>query len=313
MPSLPSGTVTFLFSDIEGSTTLLKRLGDVAYAELLATHRRLMREIFAGFGGQEIDTQGDAFFYSFSRARDGVGAAVEVQRAHAKASWPAGEEVRLRIGLHTGEPAVGDEGYTGMDVVRASRISALGRGGQVLLSDTTRAIVAVDLPDGVELRAVGEHRLRDIDRPEPLSELVISGVRVTPSQEPERVRPVHGVGPPALEGVEPPGWPFDEGSVLPSWVAGKARRLIPNNVGARDVIEERVMDAITRAFEARGKAGRPERGQPPPMPPTPPSARSVADEIGRLRELRDAGALTEDQYARAVDRALDGPDRSRAD
>jgi class 3 adenylate cyclase len=179
MPNLPSGTVTFLFSDIEGSTSLLKRLGDATYAELLATHRRLMRETFGGFGGQEIDTQGDAFFYSFPRARNAVAAAVEVQRAHARAKWPGEVAVRLRIGLHTGEPAVGDEGYTGLDVVRASRLAAIGRGGQVLLSDTTRAIVADDLPEGVVMRALGERPLRDIERPEPLTELVIPDVEVT--------------------------------------------------------------------------------------------------------------------------------------
>ena len=193
MPNLPTGTVTFLFSDIEGSTTLLKRLGDAGYADLLATHRRLMRETFAGHGGTEIDTQGDAFFYSFPRARDAVAAAVAVQRAHATGAWPEDVAVRLRIGLHTGEPAVGDEGYTGLDVVRASRLAAIGRGGQVLLSETTRAIVADDLPDGVRMRSLGERPLRDIERPEPLSELVIPDVTVTEGRpdgpEPREARP----------------------------------------------------------------------------------------------------------------------------
>ena len=298
MPSLPTGTVTFLFSDIEGSTMLLKRLGDAAYAELLATHRQLMRETFAGFGGQEIDTQGDAFFYSFPRARDGVAAAVEVQRAHAKAGWPNEVDVRLRIGLHTGEPAVGDEGYTGLDVVRASRISALGRGGQVLLSDTTRAIVAADLPEGVELRPVGERQLRDIDRPEPLSELIISGVPVTPAAAADNAEPAS-----AADG--PPPWPFDGEDDLPSWMTGAARRFMPGADRTRDLIEERVMGAITRAFDAKRQG--PNRGHhaSPTVPPAPPG-RSVADEIGRLRGLRDAGALTDEQYARAVDRAVDG-------
>ena len=174
--TLPSGTVTFVFSDMAGSTALLKQLGDTEYATLLAVHRRLVREIFAAHEGQEIDTQGDAFFYSFVRARQAVAAAVEVTRAHAKGTWPGGVEVRIRLGLHTGEPAVGDEGYTGLDVVRASRIAATGAGGQVLLSDTTRAIVAGDLGDGVELRPLGERQLKDIDLPEPIFELVIDGV-----------------------------------------------------------------------------------------------------------------------------------------
>jgi class 3 adenylate cyclase len=296
MPNLPSGTVTFLFSDIEGSTTLLKALGDERYAELLTTHRRLMRETFAGFGGQEIDTQGDAFFYSFPRARDAVAAAVAVQQAHAKAAWPNDVAVRLRIGLHTGEPAVGDEGYTGLDVVRASRLAAIGRGGQVLLSDTTRAIVADDLPDGVTMRSLGERPLRDIERPEPLTELVIPDVQVS---EATAVQPSDGLKP-AL----PPE--------LPDWLAGPARRFLPGGDRTRDVIERRVMDAITQAFE-QGDARRSDRGrrrdrdldgprQPNPDPAS--GARSVADEIDRLRALRDSGALTEEQYARAVDRVL---------
>ena len=183
--TLPSGTVTFVFSDMAGSTALLKQLGDTEYATLLAVHRRLVREIFAAHEGQEIDTQGDAFFYSFVRARQAVAAAVEVTRAHAKGTWPGGVEVRIRLGLHTGEPAVGDEGYTGLDVVRASRIAATGAGGQVLLSDTTRAIVAGDLGDGVELRPLGERQLKDIDRPEPIFELVIDGVASSPASAPE--------------------------------------------------------------------------------------------------------------------------------
>jgi class 3 adenylate cyclase len=291
MPHLPTGTVTFLFSDIEGSTALLKRLGDEPYAELLATHRRLMRETFAGFGGQEIDTQGDAFFYSFPRARDAVAAAVAVQRAHTRARWPGDEAVRLRIGLHTGEPAVGEEGYTGLDVVRASRLAAIGRGGQVLLSDTTRAIVADDLPEGVSLRSLGEQPLRDIERPEPLSELIISDVSVTP---PSTDRPET---PPDTRLQRSSGAPD-----LPGWILGPARHFIPGDEKTRDLIERRVLDSITKAFEdgASRRRRRQDRDVEPPEPPGP----SMADEIDRLRSLRDAGALTEEQYARAVDRVV---------
>jgi len=246
MPNLPSGTVTFLFSDIEGSTSLLKRLGDATYADLLATHRRLMRETFGSFDGQEIDTQGDAFFYSFPRARNAVAAAVEVQRAHAKAKWPEDVNVRLRIGLHTGEPAVGDEGYTGLDVVRASRLAAIGRGGQVLLSDTTRAIVADDLPEGVAMRALGERPLRDIERPEPLTELVITDVEVTePPESPAASAEVGG--PNALPSPpQIPGAPD-----LPEWIASSARRWLPGGERTRDLIEQRVMRSIEEAFEAK--------------------------------------------------------------
>ena len=174
--SLYTGTVTFLFSDVEGSTDLLKRLGEGAYATVLEQHRRIVREAFSARDGREIDTQGDAFFYAFARARDAVAAAVSAQRALAGHAWPDDVEVRVRMGLHTGEPAVGDEGYTGMDVVRAARIAAVGRGGQVLLSETTHALVGPDLPDRVTARPLGEQRLKDVERPEPLHELIIDGV-----------------------------------------------------------------------------------------------------------------------------------------
>jgi len=184
MPNLPSGTVTFVFTDIEGSTALLKRLGD-RYAELLTQHRRLLRETFAAYDGQEIDTQGDAFFFSFPRARQAVAAAVEAQRAHAEATWPDGVDVRVRMGLHTGEPLVGEEGYTGLDVVRAARIAGSGRGGQVLLSETTRALVGPNVPDGVAVRGLGSHQLKDLDEPEPIYELVDAGLAADEPPEPE--------------------------------------------------------------------------------------------------------------------------------
>jgi class 3 adenylate cyclase len=172
MSGLPSGTVTFVFSDIEGSTTLLKTLGD-RYVEVLSAHRRLMRECFTARGGVEIDTQGDAFFFAFPRARDAVAAAVEAQRLHAKHVWTDGLTVRVRMGLHTGEPAVGSEGYLGIDVVRAARLCTVGRGGQVLLSETTRALVGSSLPGGVSVHTLGERILKDIDEPERIFELDI--------------------------------------------------------------------------------------------------------------------------------------------
>jgi class 3 adenylate cyclase len=174
MTTLPSGTVTFVFSDIEGSTELLKRLGE-RYAELIAEHRRIVRETFGAHSGVEIDTQGDSFFFAFARARDAVAAAVETQRAHAEQAWPGGETVRVRMGLHTGEPAVGAEGYLGVDVVRAARLAATGRGGHVLLSETTRALLGSSLPDGVSVHALGERQLKDIDEPERIYELAIEG------------------------------------------------------------------------------------------------------------------------------------------
>jgi class 3 adenylate cyclase len=180
---LPAGTVTFVFTDIEGSTGLLKRLGE-DYAKLIADHRQLVRDTFERHQGIEIDTQGDSFFFAFARARDAVAAAVELQRAHAEHEWPGGASVRVRMGLHTGEPAVGDEGYLGVDVVRAARLSATATGGNVLLSETTRALLGSSLPEGVSVHPAGERRLKDIDEPERVFELSIDGVAVTQSPTP---------------------------------------------------------------------------------------------------------------------------------
>jgi class 3 adenylate cyclase len=159
--TLPGGTVTFLFTDIEGSTRLLQELGD-DYRQVVVDHRRLLRDVFAAAGGQEVDTQGDAFFYSFRRARDAVRGAVDGQRALAAHEWPGGGEVRVRMGLHTGEPHVGDEGYVGLDVVRAARICSAGYGGQILVSETTRALIGNDLPDGVSVLDLGKQNLKDV-------------------------------------------------------------------------------------------------------------------------------------------------------
>jgi class 3 adenylate cyclase len=165
--SLPAGTVTFLFSDIEGSTRLLQQLGD-DYARVESAHRRIMRESCTGAGGHEIDRQGDAFFFSFPRARDAVAGAVAAQRALATTDWPDGIEVKVRMGVHTGEPSVGDEGYLGLDVVRAARIGAAAHGGQILVSETTKAL----LGSAAELKQVGEHTLKDMDHPERLYQVV---------------------------------------------------------------------------------------------------------------------------------------------
>jgi class 3 adenylate cyclase len=175
MSTLPTGTVTFVFTDVEGSTALLKRLGE-QYRELLSTHRRLIRETFSARVGVEIDTQGDAFFFAFPRAREALAASVEAQRAHARHDWPSGANVRVRMGVHTGEPAVGEEGYHGLDVVRAARICTIGRGGQVLLSETTRALVGDELPARVSVHSLGERHLKDIDEPVRIYALDIEGV-----------------------------------------------------------------------------------------------------------------------------------------
>jgi predicted ATPase/class 3 adenylate cyclase len=157
---LPSGTITLLFTDIEGSTRLLHELGE-RYADVLAEHRRVLREAFSRRGGVEVDTQGDAFFVVFARASDAVAAAGDAQDALA------GGPVRVRIGVHTGEPVVTEEGYVGTDVHRAARIMGAGHGGQVLLSETTQRL----LDSTAELRDLGEHRLKDLSAPQHLYQL----------------------------------------------------------------------------------------------------------------------------------------------
>ena len=213
MPALPSGTVTFVFSDVEGSTALLKRLGD-RYDEVISEHRRLMRERFTEHGGVEIDTQGDAFFFAFARARDAVTAAVEAQRAHAEHEWPDGVAVLVRMGLHTGEPAVGSEGYLGLDVVRAARLCTAGSGGHVLLSETTRALIGSSLPEGVSVFPLGERRLKDIDDPERVFELEIEGA-IQPKA------PVRAA-PPADED----DWGTDVGARLAQRIEARVRRSV---------------------------------------------------------------------------------------
>ncbi|TMK80434.1 MAG: adenylate/guanylate cyclase domain-containing protein [Actinobacteria bacterium] len=161
MASLPGGTVTFLFTDIEGSTRLLQELGD-RYGDVVRDHRQLLREHLGEHGGTEVDTQGDAFFYSFPRSKDAVAGAVAAQRALVEHDWPDGAQVLVRMGLHTGEPSVGEEGYLGLDVVRAARICSAGHGGQILLSETTRALLGNQLPEGVSVVDLGEQNLKDI-------------------------------------------------------------------------------------------------------------------------------------------------------
>jgi predicted ATPase/class 3 adenylate cyclase len=158
MRALPSGTVTFLFTDVEGSTRLLQELGD-AYADVLSEHRGVLRDAFARHNGVEVDTQGDAFFVAFARASDALAAARDSTKA-------LDGPVRVRVGVHTGEPLVTEEGYVGIDVHRAARIAAAGHGGQVLVSQSTR-----DLVGGDGLRDLGEHRLKDLTAPERIYQL----------------------------------------------------------------------------------------------------------------------------------------------
>ena len=162
----PQGSVTLLFSDIEGSTQLLHALGPQRYTASLALHRQLLREAFARRGGYEVDEEGDAFFVAFGSAQDAVAAAADAQRALAGAEWPEERPIRVRIGLHTGTPAVDPPKYVGLDVHKAARIMAAGHGGQTLLSGSTR-----ELAEGCEARELGEFRLKDFDEPVRLFQL----------------------------------------------------------------------------------------------------------------------------------------------
>ena len=175
MRELPTGTVTLLFTDIEGSTRLLQRVGE-HYSGLLEACRSLLHAAFLQFGGHEVDTQGDACFVAFARANDAVAAAVAGQSAIFTHAWPDGVTVRVRMGLHTGEPQRSAESYVGLDVHYAARIMSAGHGGQVLLSQTTRDLVAYGLPEGVSLLDLGWHRLKDLQQPGQLFQLAIAGL-----------------------------------------------------------------------------------------------------------------------------------------
>jgi predicted ATPase/class 3 adenylate cyclase len=173
--ALPSGTVTFLFTDIEGSTRLLQRLGH-DYARVLGEHQALLRIAWSTHGGAEIDTAGDGFFVAFASAPEAVAAAADATRALAEHAWPEDVPLQVRIGLHTGTPQLVGDHYVGLDVHRAARIAAAGHGGQVLLSQTTRDLTKHALPEGVTLRDVGAHRLKDLQESEPLYQLVLPGL-----------------------------------------------------------------------------------------------------------------------------------------
>jgi class 3 adenylate cyclase len=184
-------TFTFLFTDVEGSTALLRHVGEGAYAQVLADHHSLIRSGLAAHGGREVDTQGDAFFAVFSSPRACVAAAIELQQALQAHAWPAGEHVRVRMGVHTDEASKTATGLVGLDVHRAARVAAAGYGGQVLLSETAAALVRDALPRGTALIDLGMHRLKDLGRPERIFQLQAAGLQA-------RFPPLRSLGNPAL-------------------------------------------------------------------------------------------------------------------
>jgi predicted ATPase/class 3 adenylate cyclase len=182
----PTGEVTFLFTDIEGSTALVDRLGTAAWRPMLERHRSLIRDALARNAGLELQTEGDSFFAVFRDAANAVGAAADAQRALHAEPWPEGASIRVRIGIHTGTGELDADGsYVGHDVHRAARVAGAANGGQVLLSEATSALVTGRLPDGVTLRALGSHRLKDL-RPERLSQLDVDGL-------PSEFAPIHSL------------------------------------------------------------------------------------------------------------------------
>jgi predicted ATPase/class 3 adenylate cyclase len=184
-------TLTFLFTDIEGSTTLLRRVGESVYAQVLADHHAVIRSALAAHDGKELNVMGDGFFVAFSSPRACVAAVLEMQQALEARAWPAGEHVRVRMGVHTGEAADTASGLLGLDIHRAARVAAVAYGGQVLLSETAAALVRDFLPAGAALRDLGLHRLKDLGRPEQIFQLQIAGLQA-------EFPPLRSLGHPAM-------------------------------------------------------------------------------------------------------------------
>ncbi len=185
--TVPTGTVTMLFADVQGSTQLLRQLGTAQYGSVLGEQRRLQRSAYGRWNGHELGTEGDSFFVVFSSARDAVNACAQAQRELAEHPWPAGAAIRVRMGLHTGEPEAYEDGYVGLDVHLAARVAATAHGGQVVLSDSTARLVAGQLPEAVSLRPLGAHRLKDIAEAQRLHQLVAPGL-------PQRFPPLRSLG-----------------------------------------------------------------------------------------------------------------------
>jgi YVTN family beta-propeller protein len=255
MPELPRGAVTFVFTDIEGSTQLVRQLRD-RYGEVLAEHQRLLREAFSKHNGHEIDTQGDAFFYAFGSANEAVQAAAEGQQSLSGHIWPEHTAVRVRVGIHSARATPVEGRYTGLAVHRASRICSAGHGGQVLVSQATQSLLEDEEEElAASLIDLGEHRLKDISRPVRLYQLAVPGL---PSEFP----PPRSEVPPsaALEPELPqPSWRN------PRWLAAAAlavaaliaalllttrgsggglRRVDPNHVAVIDPATNEIVDQV---------------------------------------------------------------------
>jgi WD40 repeat protein/class 3 adenylate cyclase len=313
MRNLPSGTVTFLFTDIEGSTRLLHELGD-DYADVLVEHRRLLRDSFGRHDGVEVDTQGDSFFVAFSDARSAVEAAADAQAALARHDWSGGAEPRVRMGLHTGEPLVAGDHYVGIDVHRGARIAAAAHGGQTLVSERTREGVLYDGAPG-RLRDLGAHRLKDLPEPERLYQLLVDGLPST--FPPPRVHE---------EALESAGLP--DYSLPPADVPCPYKGLVPFEAEDADVFfgrEELVQDLVGRLDETpflavvapsgNGKSSLVRAGVVPELQRRHDRLRPVLFSPGEhpLAELAaagDTGLLVVDQFEEVFTLCRDEAERS---
>lgn len=282
MADFPTGTVTLLFADVEGSTLLVRKLG-ARYGDALATYRRLVRAAIAGAQGHEIDTQGDSFFAVFERSGHALEAAIAVQRGLAQEDWPEGAEVRARIGIHTGEPAVGDEGYLGLDVHRAARICSAAHGGQVLLSQTTRDLCGESRPPGAFLNDLGEHQLKDLPQPERLFQLAARGL--TSSFPPLK----------ALDRQETDASPF----------LGRERELGSSAQDAVSAAKGRVAAKVARRLRPRQRGfadlGWEVRGL---LVSTPAPLQSALEDLGRELFVLGRSVVDCDRYLGPIDRKL---------
>jgi class 3 adenylate cyclase len=251
--SLPRGTVTFLFTDIEGSTDLVRRLGH-GYGDVRANHGRLIEEACREHEGHVIDTQGDAYFAAFERAADAVAAAVDVQRRLAAVEWPDGTQLRVRMGLHSAEPYLHESGYVGIGVHRAARICAAAHGGQILLSNATAGIIEDLEPAEFDIHELGEFRLKDIAKPQRLFQLLVQGLErefAPPMTLDAASDPYGRVG--TLLATDIVGWSRflrAEGDDAAAEVAADYRRIIQETVAAHEgVTLEAIADWVLAVFD----------------------------------------------------------------
>ena len=250
---LPRGTVTFLFTDIESSTDLVRRLGP-RYGDVRAEHGRLIEDACRAHEGHVIDTQGDAYFAAFDRAADAVAAAIEVQRGLADVDWPEGAQLRIRVGLHTAEPFLHASGYVGIGVHRAARICAAAHGGQILVSNATAGIIEDLEPAEFELHELGEFRLKDIARPQRLFQLSVHGLEreFAPPMTLDAARDPYGrVG--TLLGVDIVGFTRflrTEGDDATAEVSAEFRRILQETVSEHEGMTlEAVADTVLAVFD----------------------------------------------------------------